>query len=62
MKRVSWRRAFGWLTMASAGLLYQSSCPIGENFDPALLFSNVASTLITDGLFFIFDNALFQLT
>ncbi len=47
-----------WFSVLCGGLVFQSACPLAEDFDPLTLFAQVASTIITDSIFFALDSLL----
>ncbi len=44
--------------LLSGGLVFQSGCPLAEDFDPITLFAQAAATIITDSVFFALDSFL----
>lgn len=47
-----------WFKVLCGGLVFQSGCPLAEDFDPITLFAQAASTIITDSIFFALDTLL----
>lgn len=47
-----------WFSVLCGGLVFQSACPLAEDFDPLTLFAQAASTIITDSIFFALDTLL----
>lgn len=52
------KRSSALFVALSTGLVFQSGCPLAEDFDAVTLFAQTASTLITDTLFFALDSFL----
>ncbi len=52
------RRLRVLIGLLSGGLVFQSSCPLAEDFDPITLFAQTAATILTDSVFFALDSFL----
>ncbi len=52
------RRLRVLIGLLSGGLVFQSSCPLAEDFDPITLFAQAAATILTDSVFFALDSFL----
>lgn len=52
------RSSATWFSVLCGGLVFQSGCPLAEDFDPLTLFAQAASTIITDSIFFALDTLL----
>ena len=52
------RRLRTLVGLLSGGLVFQSGCPLAEDFDPITLFAQSAATIIADAVFFALDSFL----
>ncbi len=48
--------------LLSGGLVFQSGCPLAEDFDPITLFAQAAATILTDSVFFALDSFLISVS
>ncbi len=62
MKHLRTRRLQLWLGLLSGGLVFQSGCPLADDFDPITLFAQTAATLIADSVFFALDSFLISMS
>ena len=62
MKSKKTRRLRVLAGLLSGGLMFQSGCPLAEDFDPITLFAQAAATILTDTVFFALDSFLISVS
>ena len=62
MKNMTTRHLRLWVGLLSGGLVFQSGCPLADDFDPITLFAQTAATLIADSVFFALDSFLISVS
>ena len=62
MRNMKTRRLQWWVGLLSGGLVFQSGCPLADDFDPITLFAQTAATLIADSVFFALDSFLIRVS